>query len=197
MIELIERETERLRLRQWQPAERAPLAALNADPKVMEFFPATLIRAESDEMADYCQSFIAQQGWGPWAIESKATGEFIGVVGLNIPSEKLPFSPCVEILWRLAFEHWGKGFASEAAKEALRIGFDVLDLTEIVSFTAIHNRRSRAVMERLRMQESGVFEHPELPVGSDLRLHCLYRLAALKSARPPLPPRPKSCATAA
>lgn len=177
MTELIEVQTERLRLRQWQPADRVPLAALNADPRVMEFFPATLTRAESDEMADRCESLIAKQGWGPWAVESKVTQEFVGVVGLHIPSAELPFSPCVEILWRLAFEHWGKGFAAEAAQAALRIGFEVLDLPEIVAFTSVHNRRSRAVMERLRMQPAGVFEHPGLPIDSALRLHCLYRLA--------------------
>ena len=177
MPELIEIETERLRLRQWQPADRAPFAALNTDPRVMEFFPAALTRAESDQLADRCQSFIDARGWGPWAVESKATREFVGTVGLHIPSAQLPFSPCVEILWRLGAQHWGKGFATEAAEEALRVGFTVLELPEIVAFTVIHNRRSRSVMERLRMQESGTFEHPHLPVGHALRLHCLYRLA--------------------
>lgn len=177
MTELIEIQTERLRLRQWRAADRAPLAALNADPRVMEFFPATLTRAESDEMADRCEALMKEQGWGPWAVESRVTQEFVGVVGLHIPSAELPFSPCVEILWRLAFEHWGKGFAVEAATAALSVGFEVLDLPEIVAFTTVHNRRSRAVMERLRMQQAGVFEHPGLPIGSALRLHCWHRLA--------------------
>lgn len=176
MTELIEFETERLFLRQWKPADRAPFAALNSDPRVMEFFPALLTRAESDAMADRCESLIHERGWGFWAVELKASREFIGFVGLHIPSVRLPFSPCVEAGWRLAFQHWGKGFASEAAGGALRIGFSSLGLNEIVSFTAVGNRRSRAVMEKLAMRESGVFEHPQIPEGSSLRWHCLYRL---------------------
>lgn len=176
MAELIEIETERLRLRQWKPADREPFAMLNADPRVMEFFPSPLTRAESDAMADRCGSLIQERGWGFWAAEYKATGTFIGFVGLHTPSALLPFSPCVEIGWRLAFEQWGKGFASEAAKGALDIGFRALGLHEIVSFAAIGNLRSRAVMERLGMRDSGTFEHPQIPQGSSLRLHCLYRL---------------------
>ncbi len=177
MAERLEFETGRLILRQWRAADRVPLASLNADPRVMEFFPSPLTRAQSDLMADRCQSFVQERGWGPWAVESKETHELVGVVGLHVPSEALPFSPCVEILWRLAFHHWGKGFASEAATEALRIGFQIFKLREIVSFAVVQNRRSRAVMERLGMQACGTFDHPALPPDSDLRLHCLYRLA--------------------
>lgn len=166
MAELIERNTERLRLRQWCTVDREPFAALNADPKVMEFFPAPLDRATSDSMADRCQSLIAERGWGFWAVETWETREFIGFVGLHISAPELPFSPCVEVGWRLAFQHWGKGFASEAAREALRVGFEFLGLREIVSFTAVRNLRSRAVMERLGMREAtDTFEHPHVPAG--------------------------------
>jgi len=182
MTELIEFETERLRLRQWTPADRTPFAALNSDPRVMEFFHSRLTRAESDAMADRCQSLIEERGWGFWATETKATHEFIGFVGLHIPSAELPFSPCVEVGWRLAFQYWGKGFASEAAKGALRVAFQSLALPEVVSFTTIHNRRSRAVMERLGMQESGIFEHPQVPESNALRLHCLYRISCDSNA---------------
>jgi RimJ/RimL family protein N-acetyltransferase len=178
MTELIEIETERLRLRQWQAADREPFAALNADPRVMEFFPSPLTRRDSDALADRCQSLIEERGWGFWAAELKNTRAFIGFVGLHTPAAELPFSPCVEIGWRLAFQHWGQGLATEAATQALRIGFDVLGLQEIVSFTALVNRRSRAVMERLGMRESGTFEHPQAPKSSPLRQHCLYRLSA-------------------
>lgn len=177
MADLIEFETERLRLRQWLPADRESFAALNSDSRVMEFFPSLLTRAESDAMADRCQSLIKERGWGFWAAEYKATREFIGFVGLHTPSAELPFSPCVEVGWRLAFQHWGKGFATEAASEALRVGFQLLHLREIVSFTTLGNRRSRAVMERLGMRESGTFEHPHVPESSGLRQHCLYRLS--------------------
>ncbi len=177
-VVVIEFDTERLRLRQWRDADCEPFAALNADPTVMEFFPAPLGRAESDATAQRCRELIAERGWGFWAVEIKSTQEFIGFVGLHVPGPGLPFSPCVEIGWRLAAKHWGKGFATEAARGALRIAFEQLRLPEIVAFTAVSNRRSRAVMERLGMREA---EHPfeclELPVGSLLRPHCLYRLS--------------------
>lgn len=178
MAKLIEFETERLRLRQWLTVDREPFAALNADPKVMAFFPAPLERADSDAMADRCQSLIDERGWGFWAAESKENNQFIGFVGLHIPIPELPFSPCVEVGWRLAYPYWGKGFATEAAKGALQVGFELLKLPEIVSFTTLLNLRSRAVMERLEMRETAeMFEHPHVPVGNHLRKHCLYRLS--------------------
>lgn len=177
MPELIEFETERLRLRQWKVADREPFAALNADPRVMEFFPSLLSRAESDALADRCESFIRERGWGLWAVESKDAGEFIGFVGLHIPSALLPFSPCVEIAWRLACGHWGQGLATEAARGTCRVAFTLLGLEEIVSFTALENRRSRAVMGRLGMSEAGTFEHPQVCKDSPLRPHILYRLS--------------------
>lgn len=176
--QLIEFETERLRLRQWRAEDREPFAQLNMHPKVMEFFPNVLDRVESDAMADRCQSLISERGWGLWAVEAKGTREFIGYVGLHIPIQDLPFSPCIEIGWRLAFPHWGKGFASEAARAALRVGFEQLGFLEIVSFASLQNLRSRAVMERVGLRDSGVvFEHPAIPPGHALRRHCLYRLS--------------------
>lgn len=178
MTELIEFDTERLRLRQWIPADREPFAALNADPKVMEFLHTPHESSTSDAMADRCQSLITERGWGFWATEMKGTNKFIGFVGLHIPVSELPFFPCVEIGWRLAYPYWGKGFATEAARAALQVGFELLHLPEIVSFTALYNRRSRAVMERLGMRETTeIFEHPNVPMGSPLRKHCLYRLS--------------------
>lgn len=178
MIVPIEFETQRLFLRQWRAADRAPFAALNADAIGMAHFPAPLTRERSDAMADHCERFIAERGWGAWAAEIRETGEFIGCVGLNIPRDELPVSPCVEILWRLARAHWRQGFATEAARGALRVAFEVLGLPEIVSFTVPSNARSRAVMERLGMQmDTGTFEHPGVPVGHTLRTHCNYRLS--------------------
>ncbi|EXJ16727.1 GNAT family N-acetyltransferase [Imhoffiella purpurea] len=178
MITPIEFETPRLRLRQWQPKDRAPFAAVNADPRVMEFFPSSLDRSESDAIADRCEALIAERGWGFWATEIKGSGEFIGFVGLHVPIPELPFSPCVEIGWRLAHAYWGQGFATEAAQGALQVGFEGIGLSEIVSFTAARNRRSRNVMERLGMvEESATFEHPAVPAESLVREHCLYRLS--------------------
>lgn len=163
MAELLEFESERLRLRQWQESDLAPFAALNADPRVMEFFPEPLPRQASDEMAWRIHSLIEQRGWGFWAVEVKGGAPFIGFVGLHVPGAALPFSPCVEIGWRLAFSHWGHGYASEAAHCALQVAFLRLSLLEVVAFTAVGNRRSRRVMERIGMQYSGGFEHPGVP----------------------------------
>lgn len=144
-------ETVRLRLRPWRDEDRLPYAALNADPEVREYFPGVLDFAGSEAERERIQARIEQQGWGFWAVELKETGAFIGFTGLNA-SEGLPCSPCVEIGWRLARAYWGKGYASEAAREALRIGFEQLALDEIIAFTALGNHRSRAVMERLGMR---------------------------------------------
>jgi RimJ/RimL family protein N-acetyltransferase len=174
----IEFETRRLVLRQWRATDRKPFAALNADPLVMAHFMAPWTRAQSDGMAEHCEAFIAKNRWGPWACEIKATGEFIGCVGLQVPEDDLPFSPCVEILWRLAHAHWHQGFATEAARGGMRIGFEVLEFAEIVAFTVPANTRSRAVMERLGMQmDATLFEHPRVPRGHRLRTHCNHRLS--------------------
>ena len=179
----IELETERLRLRQWRASDRAPFAQMNADPRVMEFFPARLDPAASDALAGRIEARIAERSWGLWAAELRApsgkAGDFIGFIGLQPPIAQLPCSPCVEVGWRLAQPYWGKGFATEGARAAIRFGFEKLGLDEIVSFTVPANRRSRAVMERLGMLEdkAGAFEHPSIAPGSPLRLHCLYRLS--------------------
>lgn len=178
--------TARLLLRQWTPADRAAFAQLNADPQVMAFFPAVLDRSASDAMAERCATLIAERGWGFWAVECKANQQFIGFVGLHIPGAELPFSPCVEIGWRLARAYWGKGLATEAAHAVLHYAFEQLALQEIVSFTALGNLRSQAVMQRLGMQRSPAhFEHPALALGHHLRTHCLYRISRVAWERRP------------
>lgn len=178
MTNPIEIKTERLHLRQWRASDHEPFARLNADARVMAFFPRPLDRSESDALADRLQSLIAEQGWGLWAVELLDSKEFIGFVGLHIPAPELPFSPCVEIGWRLAYPYWGKGYASEAARAALRVAFEMLGLTEIVAFTAMQNLRSQHVMSRLGMHKAiESFEHPNVPLSSPLRTHCLYRLS--------------------
>jgi RimJ/RimL family protein N-acetyltransferase len=178
MAELIEFNTARLRLRQWKLSDRECFAKLNADPRVMEYFPSVLGRHESDALADRCEALINERGWSFWATERMDTHEFIGFVGLHIPTANLPFSPCVEVGWRLAVKHWGNGYATEAASGALRVGFEQLGLREIVSFTSVLNNRSRRVMEKLGMTfNEEYFEHPSVPEGSELRQHCLYRMS--------------------
>lgn len=178
MIQIIEPRTARLKLHQWASSDLEPFAAMSADAQVMEYFPSTLSRAESENVAKKCQSLIAERGWGVWALELLETSEFIGIVGLHVPSVDLPASPCVEILWRLTRSHWGHGYATEAANAALKVGFEQLDLHEIVSFAVEGNHRSRAVMERLGMVDTGeTFEHPDVAAYSHLREHCLYKIS--------------------
>lgn len=176
---LIQPETSRLWLRQWREDDREPFAKLNANPKVMEFFLSTLDREASDAMLNRCQQLIEQKGWGFWAVELKETKQLIGFVGLHQPIAELPFAPCVEIGWRLDTPFWGKGFATEAAQMALKVGFEQLALSEIVSFTTLQNKRSQAVMQRLGMAYAEQFDHPAVPEGSPLKKHCLYRLSKL------------------
>jgi RimJ/RimL family protein N-acetyltransferase len=173
----------RVRLRPWTDADRAPFAALNADPRVMEHFPAPLTRAQSDTLAERISANITEHGWGLWAAEHQTTDaetpRFIGFVGLNSPTADLPFKPCVEIGWRLAPDYWGQGLASMAARLALRVGFEALGLEEIVAFTGLRNTRSRAVMQGLGMQESVgyEFDHPAFPPDNPERRCCVYRLS--------------------
>src|SRR5579862_9265336 len=170
-------ETDRLILRRWQSSDLEPFAGLNADPRVMEFFPATLSRSQTEAMIAAVEERITRYGFGLWATELKETKDFIGFIGLNVPSNPLPFSPCVEIGWRLAFDSWGNGYAQEGARAALAFGFETIDIKEIVSFTTVGNLRSRHVMERIGMIRDAKddFDHPGLPEHHPLRRHVLYR----------------------
>lgn len=174
--------TARLVLRPWRDSDRAPFAALNADPRVMEYFPKTLDRVESDAMIDRIQAHFARHGLGLWAVELPGVAPFIGFVGLWIPEFQTHFSPFVEIGWRLAAEHWGQGYASEGARAAFYYGFGERGLDEIVSMTAVANQRSRRVMERTGMTRSPAddFDHPKLDAGHALCRHVLYRLPSLR-----------------
>jgi len=173
----IEPETERLRLRQWRDGDLAPFAALNADPGVMEHFPAPLSREESDALAARLRDAMASRGWGLWAVERRADDAFLGFAGLTPVRREMPFAPAVEIGWRLARAAWGSGYATEAARAALRVAFGTLELPEVVSFTAATNERSVAVMRRLGMREDAPFEHPAIAEGHRLRPHRLFRLS--------------------
>lgn len=170
--------TERLLLRRWREEDRAAFAALNADPRVMEHFPALLSREESDALASGIEARFAERGFGLWAVEVVGSAPFIGFIGLAVPRFEAVFTPCVEIGWRLAAEHWGYGYATEGARAALAFGFESLGLVEILSFTVPANARSRRVMESLGMthDERDDFDHPLLPEGHRLRRHVLYRI---------------------
>jgi ribosomal-protein-alanine N-acetyltransferase len=171
-------ETERLILRQWKREDFLVFQQLNSDPIVMEYFPSVLSKVESNVLAQKIYDLIESKGWGLWAVEEKKSGDFIGCVGLYEPSLDLPFSPCVEISWRLLKKYWGKGYATEAAKKALVYAFEELNLDEVVSFTAHINHRSEAVMQRLSMKKlDKTFEHPALPMSHRLRKHLLYTIS--------------------
>jgi RimJ/RimL family protein N-acetyltransferase len=172
------RTTERLVLREWREGDRAPFAALNADPRVSEHLSGPLDRAASDALVDRIVARWASDGHGLWAVERREDGRFLGFVGLAAPSFEAAFTPCVEVGWRLAPEAWGYGYATEAAREALRFGFEELGLEEIVSFTVPGNLKSRAVMERIGLTRDPAddFLHPSFPDGHRLREHVLYRI---------------------
>lgn len=177
MTDIIEVETKRLKLRQWRKEDWPLFAKMNADPVVMKYFPRTLDEWESNRMADRFHRLIAERGWGFWAVEEKNSGLFIGFVGLHEPAPELPFTPCVEIGWRLARQYWGRGYATEAAEASLEIAFEQLNLPEVLAFTSVLNTRSRAVMKRLNMINSHQnFKHPGVPDGNPLREHVLYKL---------------------
>jgi RimJ/RimL family protein N-acetyltransferase len=170
--------TERLLLRRWRPEDRNPFAALNADPVVMEHFVAPLSRSESDDLVDRIEDTFDREGYGLWAVEVVDGSAFIGFVGLWPVTFDAPFTPAVEVGWRLARRGWGSGFATEAARMAVADAFERLGLDEIVSMTSRGNTRSQRVMEKVGMARDPAddFDHPNVPVDHPIRGHVLYRL---------------------
>jgi RimJ/RimL family protein N-acetyltransferase len=173
-------QTPRLILRTWQDSDIEPFSMMNQDPEVMRFFPSLLTPEESASRVDWQLRHFKEQGFCCYAVELKSTGEFIGFVGLAIPLFEAPFMPAVEIGWRIAKTHWNKGYATEAAKYVLNHAFNHLNLPEVVSFTAIQNRTSRRIMEKIGMTHDPKddFDHPKLAEGHPLRQHVLYRITA-------------------
>jgi RimJ/RimL family protein N-acetyltransferase len=178
VTEPVEIRTPRLRVRSWRDDDFEPYAAMNADPRVMEFFPSVVSREESQTRFALGQARAAEQGYSFWPVEVIGGAPFIGMVGLANPDFSAPFLPAVEIGWRLAAPHWGRGYATEAARAVLAYGFERLALSEIVAFTTVANVRSRRVMDKLGMRCSprDDFLHPKLPDGHPLQPHVLYRL---------------------
>jgi len=169
-------QTDRLLLRRWRDADRDVFARMNADPRVMEFFPECLTRQESDATIDRIEKHFDAHGFGFFAAELRETGEFAGVIGLAIPRFEAFFTPCVEIGWRLDVPYWNRGLATEGARACLEFAFGSLELAEVVSFTTRGNLRSRRVMEKVGMRYAGDFEHPRIAEGHPLRPHVLYRV---------------------
>jgi RimJ/RimL family protein N-acetyltransferase len=174
-----ELETARLRLRRWCAADAAPFAAMNTDPRVMEYFPARLTHEESDLLIARIEERFERSGFGLWAVEVVESSQFAGFIGLSVPHFEAHFTPCIEIGWRLAAEFWGRGLATEGARAVLAFGFESLGVDQIVSFTTAANVRSRRVMEKLGMSHDPAddFDHPMLP-GHPLQRHVLYRIGS-------------------
>ena len=174
--------TERLALRGWLSRDLEPFAALNADPEVVRFFRAPLSRPESDAFVGRIVDHWRDDGFGLWAVERLEDGAFLGFTGLSVPAWAP--GPETEVGWRFARSAWGHSYATEAARAAVRFGFEVLSLSEVVSYTTVANERSRRVMERLGMTHdpAGDFLHPRLPADHPLRPHVTYRLTRDASA---------------
>ncbi len=170
--------TARLTLRRWCDDDLPAFAALNADPRVREFFPSTQTYEESAESMQHIRDHFDRHGFGLWAVEVVDGAPFIGFIGLAIPSFDAHFTPCVEVGYRLAFDHWGQGYATEGARAAIAFGFETAGLREIVAMIAVGNQRSRRVVERLGMAHNPAddFDHPNIPDGHPRRRHVLYRL---------------------
>ncbi|TNE63297.1 MAG: N-acetyltransferase [Alphaproteobacteria bacterium] len=173
-------ETDRLILRPWRAEDREPFAALNADPEVMRYFPAVQTCDESDASVDRVMAGIMARGYGFWAVELKATGKFIGFIGVQDAPDYLPCAPAFEIGWRLARGTWGQGLAPEGARACLAYAFSALKADEVIAITAAINLPSRRVMEKIGMTQvvDGDFEHPKVPDGHAVRHHVLYRVVA-------------------
>lgn len=170
--------TERLIMRPWKEEDFDAFARLNADPRVMEFFPGVLTQEESDQFAKRICIAMKQQGWGLWAVSIPDVADFIGYIGLAPVNFVADFTPAVEVGWRLAYDFWNQGYATEGAQAAVKYGFENLHLNEIVSFTAIQNTRSQKVMKKIGMKHHPEedFDHPKLAEGHWLSRHVLYRI---------------------
>ncbi len=170
--------TERLILRQWQQGDLQTFAQLNADPRVMEYFPSVKTIEESAKEYEAILEHFKKHGYGWWAVSETNKMNFIGFIGLRYIDFPASFTPAVEIAWKIAYDYWGKGYATEGANAALKYGFEVLKLQEIISLTSIPNVRSQVVMKRIGMhhEPQNDFDHPKLPKEHKLSRHVLYRI---------------------
>ncbi len=171
-------ETERLMLRDWHDNDLEAFTAINQDPKVLAFLPGPWTKEMCQDRMKLFNDLLKEHGFTWWAVELKQTGQLVGAVGLITPPWEAHFTPCVEIGWRLGYQYWGQGYATEAAQAVLRYGFEKCGLKEIVSFTVPKNKASIRVMEKIGMHRDlqGDFYHPRLPADHPLSLHVLYRI---------------------
>jgi RimJ/RimL family protein N-acetyltransferase len=178
--------TDRLVMRRWRAEDRKPFAAMNSDPEVMRYFPATLDRAATDAAISRVEGLFDQQGFGLWALEVADTGEFIGFTGLNPMPDRVPGAGGMEVGWRLARHAWHHGYATEAARAAVEVGFTGVGLDQIWSMTPVLNLPSQAVMRRIGMTFHSRFDHPAVEVGHAVRPHVAFLLPQPAGTPPPL-----------
>lgn len=169
-------ETERLILRQWKESDQLPFINMGVDPEVMRYLPKCLTKEESLKLIDKVSEIINQNKWGIWAVELKDSNEFIGFIGLHNQPVLFDFSPCVEIAWRLAKQHWGNGYATEGAKATLEYAFKKLKLSKVIAVTATINKPSESIMKKLGMTKVREFIHPEFSIAPELEKHILYEI---------------------
>jgi RimJ/RimL family protein N-acetyltransferase len=172
---VVEINTERLIMRGWRESDLAPWAAMNADPQVRQYLGPVLTFEQASAWVLNFQDDLDRDGFGFWAVQVRASGEFIGFTGLGTVDDEMPFTG-IEIGWRLARPAWGHGYATEAARAALQYGFDIMGLPEIVAVTMARNLRSQAVMRRIGMTTDPAedFDDPDVDESS-LRRHVVYR----------------------
>lgn len=169
-------ESERLGFRRWQEEDKEPFAAMNQDPEVMQYFPDTLSKEESDLLIGRFEEHTNTKGYGIWAVERKEDGAFIGFIGLLEINMDVEFKGNTEIGWRLDKRFWKKGFAVEGANACLAYAFDNLGLNEVYSLTAVLNKPSETVMKRIGMVKASEFENPKIEDGNPLKKHVLYKI---------------------
>lgn len=183
MTKIPQLSTQRLILRQWQAKDRLPFSLMNANPKVMEFFPEVMSDEQSTEQADRFSGLIAEKGWGFWVVERREDQKFIGIAGLNAVTD-LPIGDCIEVGWRLDLPFWRNGYGTEAAIASMKFAFEELGSNEIVAITAKKNLPSQALMKKLGMRKDvKSFQHPKLPKTSTLREHVSYKISQSSFAK--------------
>jgi RimJ/RimL family protein N-acetyltransferase len=153
---MIEFSTARLVLRQPEQADAGPLMIMDAAPEVMQYIGTGAVIPPDRERALQAIARWRQEwderGFGRCSVIVRATGEYAGWVALTPPAFLPQIMPAVEIGWRLRREHWGQGYATEAAAEVLRFGFTGAGLDRIVSIPDVGNVRSKHVMEKLGLR---------------------------------------------
>jgi len=171
-----ELETENLLLRQWREEDLEPYAKLTSSKEVMQYFPKTLTVEQSNMAARKFQKLLEKNSWGFWAVEEKASGQFIGYAGLHAPKTQFPFSPCIEIAWRMEKKYWENGYVLEAGEKIIAAAFEIFGLEELVYFSALKNLKGEEVAKALNMKRESTFHHPFVEREDALSEHYLYRI---------------------